>query len=372
MKTLKDGHIGYNEAIALTITIISSKVFFSYPGQMVREGQTAAWLVVLVSSLTAVLAWLVIARLMGRFPGKSLVEVSEEVAGVIPGTLLSLAFFGFFLALTSIVLREFSETIVGTILPETPISVVASILLAAVLYASYMGLEAVSRACFLISPFIMVALLALIAGVLPFAKLNYMAPFLGPGLSTIIERGAIQSSSFAEILILPLLYPAIRQTSKFTQIGLWTIGISTLIMTGVVVVFKLVFPYPMALDTAYPMYQLARLIYLGRFFQRVEAILFFIWIFGALLSLTISFYTSAVTLARSLHLPVYRPLLFPLIILVFAFSLLAPDYVTSLRIDEEILRSWGWAPAFGLPLLLLSLAWIRGKGVGQGEQTKGK
>lgn len=365
MKTLRDGHIGYNEAIALAVTFIASKIFFTFPGNMVRHGDTAVWLLTILSGFFAGLGWLIIDRLMSRFPGKSLVEVSEEAAGCVIGCTLSLGVFLFFMVINATVLREFTETIIATILPQTPISIVTIAVLIGVLYASYLGLEAVARTCFLMSPFILVALVALMAGVLPFAKLYFLAPFLGPGPVDLVKDGAILSSYFGEILVLALIFPAFRKPGNFKKVGMWALIIALVLMTGIVMIFKMVFPHPEAIATAYPMYQMARLVTFGRFVQRVESILFFIWIFGALLSLSIGFYASAVTLARTLRLPVYRPLLFPLAILLFSVSLLAPDFLTSLRLDENYLANWGTLPAFGIPLLLLFLAVVRKKGGGQ-------
>lgn len=371
MTEIKDGHIGWREATALLITFTAIKVLLAFPRMMAKLGLAAGWMIPVIAMALGLLGFGLIAALMKRFPGKSIVEVSELVAGKFFGTIISMCFFGFFFYLTVVVLRQFAETVIVTSLPRTPISVVTAIFLMAVVYAAYLGIETISRGNWLLFPFMLVGFVTILAGVLPYFELDYFFPVLGTGATSVLKAGILKSSLFGEVLILAVIYPAIRNREKFNHIGIMSITVSGVAMTLAVVVLIGVFSPIGARDgAAFPLFQLARLIFFGRFVQRIEALFIFVWIFAGLIEISLSLYASAVILARILKLPVFRPLIFPLALLAYCLSFVPPDYVTATKMETDVLRNYGWSITFVLPGLLLLLARLRGMGE-DGQQNGG-
>lgn len=377
MAEIKDGHIGWREATALIITFTAIKVLLAFPRMMAKHGLSAGWMIPVIATALGLLGFGLIAALMKRFPGKSIVEVSEEVAGKFLGITISLSFFGFFFYLTVVVLRQFAETVIATTLPLTPISVVTAVFLAAVVYGAYLGIETIARGNWLLFPFMLLGYVTILAGVLPYLNTDNFFPVLGTGPATIVKYGMLKSSLLGEVLVLAVICPVIREQKKFTRIGVMSILVAGVTMTAAVVVLIGVFSPQGARDgAAYPLFQLARLIIYGRFVQRIESIFIFVWIFAGLVEICVSLYASAVILARTLKLPVYRPLVFPLALLAYSLSFVPPDYVTATKLETEVLRNYGWSIVFVLPGLLLLLARLRGKGEdGPGDkgqkETKG-
>lgn len=370
MTEIKDGHIGWREATALVITFTAIKVLLAFPRMQAKLGLSAGWMIPVIATALGLLGFGIIAALMKRFPGKSIVEVSELVAGRFFGIIISLCFFGFFFYLTVVVLRQFAETVIVTTLPQTPISVVMAIFLVAVVYAVYLGIETISRGNWLLFPFMLTGFVTILAGVLPYFDLDNFFPVLGTGPATILKFGLLKSSLLGEVLVLAVIYPAIRNPEKFTRIGILSVIVSGLAMILAATVLIGVFSPLGARDgAAFPLFQLARLIIFGRFIQRIEALFIFVWIFAGLIEISVSLYASAVILARTLKLPVFRPLVFPLALLAYSLSFVPPDYVTSTKLETEILRNYGWSIAFVLPGLLLLLARLRG--IGENSQQNG-
>ena len=113
-------------------------------------------------------------------------------------------------------------------------------------------------------------------------------------------------------------------------------------------------------EFAFPFYRLAKTIYLSVFFQRVEAIYIVIWSFVAILKIGITLYGAAFALAESLKLPDYRPLLWPLAMLVFIVSLLPKDMPTTIYLDSNYLRPGAWFPNYIIPMFLLLVIRLKG------------
>ena len=112
----------------------------------------------------------------------------------------------------------------------------------------------------------------------------------------------------------------------------------------------------------YPSYKLGMRISIGDFFERVEVIVAFIWVFTEYFKLTICFYGLALGLAQLMGLQNYKILLFPLAFLILTFTIFShPDLV-----HYQHFMATAWTPlsltiCFIMPLLLLTVGKIRGR-----------
>jgi spore germination protein KB len=147
-------------------------------------------------------------------------------------------------------------------------------------------------------------------------------------------------------------------------LGVLLFGLLTSLTVAVLV---MIFGAPDEAQQPFPMFNLSQLVYLGRFLQRTEALIVMFWFFNVVVRLAALFHTTVVTVTGMLNLPYYRPLIFPMGVLVVAMSLLPQDTVSVLRIMRDWLTPSGIVVLL-IPLLLLILALIRGKG-GQADAT---
>ncbi len=369
MTEIREGHLGYRETIAFLTIVLSTKLFLTYPRNIILEGQTAGWMIAVVDLLFTLLAVLPILSLLKAYPELTLIEITEKFGGAFSGIIVSLLMFSYFLVITCLVLRQFMETIIAAFLPTTPISILTIFFLIGIIYPCYQGIESMSRGAWLLTPFIVFGTLGVLLLVLQNANIDYLFPFWGAGLPTIIQKGAGTSSLLGEILLITLLNPYLRDRGKVTTILYSSLLVAGSLIIANLVVFLMVFPYPTALTLGdYPLYILARQIYFGRFLQRVEAFFIFIWVFSMLINVSALFYGSAVSLARGLKLPFYRPLLFPLAVLVYGLTFLIPNFPTSVWLNEYHLHHLAWVFSYALPALVWLLATLRSKGGTRNEQ----
>lgn len=352
------GHLGHQEIIVLLTIIMTSRIFLGLPRIMATIGGTASWLVVTLAAVGAFLGFLILDALMSRFPGLDLIQISRRlIGGFTP--LFGLVFFLFFLAITALVTRQFAETFVVGILPRTPIGVIGGFLLVLLVLASYLGLETISRLAILYAPYLLLFLLLVYLLVLPNANLLNLTPIWGKGLGKMILPSLGKSSVYADLVLLGFFAPALREPSRRRAVGLAALGSTSLIFILTAMVFTLVFDYPGTTQVYFPIYQLARLISIAEFFQRAEAVFIFLWFFAAVIALSAAFYASAYIFCRIFSLTTHRPILFPLAVLVYALSLLPDSFAEAVRLDADILRMYGWLPAFLLPAFLFGVAVIR-------------
>ncbi len=372
MFRVKEGKISSNGLFVMLIILLVAKIFLGVPQAMVEEGDSAAWLLIIVSALAAVPGIWVLLKLMKKFPGKNLIQIAEELLGR-PGAFLTgliLSFFSLFMA--SVIVREFSETVLTTVLPQTPISIISFFFIGAMLLGAYNGLEVISRASTLLYPFILAGIFSILFLTSNYINFNNLFPIMGSGVGKILYHAPGRSSMYTEVIFAGLIAANIKDTDVIPRQVWKAFAVSVVIFVVVELFYVADLRVPAAQKLYVPLFQLARLIYMGRFIQRIESVYIFVWFFLGALKLTVFLYSSAVALGWAFKIPIYQPLLFPISLLIFALSFIPAGVYTAFQLDMSIIREYGAIIAWGLPLALLVAAAVRRKGGGQTENKMDK
>jgi len=354
-----DGHISQRESSILLFVVMGTMLYLQYPSFMLLMGGPAAWQVAVIMTILALVLFVPTATLAARFPGMGLSDISEKVAGPILGSLLTLSVCVWLLFGCVLTVRTFSETFLISILPMTPPSVLILVVLLCAVYASYMGFETIVRATQVIFPLLLLGIVLVLGFAAPRSNFTLAQPFWGHSVLETLMGGIRFSGMAAEVILILVLGAAFRKHTDLQNSGL--IGIASFGIMSLAVVLTLVvtFGAPDAAQSPFPMFSMARLIKLGRFFQRAESLFVLFWFLSAMVRVSALFHAAAVGIAGVLRLPYYRPLLFPMAVLVMAMGMLPKDLVTVLRLERDLMRPLGIAIML-VPLLLLVIAWIRG------------
>ncbi len=352
--------IGQSEAIALMVTVLTTKVFLTYPAYIVNYGGSAAWQVSLFSGLVTLVFFGFILKYLERFPNSTFPETAEYITGPYLGGLIVICVLLSWLFELAIVFRGFGELIVMVALPETSISIVMLILISGAGLAAYLGLPTIARACYLAFPFTLGAILLILVFSYPSWNTDWLFPFLGNGVLETIKAGVIRSSDFFELNFIYAL-PLVFYAHQVKNIGYTSIIITTFILSIIVLFYLLTFPSVVGEEPYIPLYQMARSVYLGRFIQRIEAIFVFFWVVSAYLWVSAGVYGFCQILTQWLKLPDYRPLVLPALTIIFAVAFIPQSLPDTLLIAGQSYRKYGFIQFLGIPVLLLLLAIIFGK-----------
>jgi len=343
----------------VTMALIT-ELFLTFPALLAYEGRTAAWLVLLVATLVAAIAFLPTAILLERYRDKSIIEIGEELLGPIGNAFFTIIIFLFFLVITSLILRQYAERTITVSLNNLPLSVAMVMLLVGAAVACYLGLDAINRSVWIVG-FIIIFLLLLVQ-LLPFPywQTDYLFPLGGPGLKEILFEGLKRSSLFSEVLLLAVIYPSLPKSSA-RPVGLTGLFLSGLIMAFTIFTTQLVFPVPVFQEMSLPTFETSRLIYFGRFVQRLESVFVPLWVLACLIKVSLGCYLMCFILTRWLKLPYYRPFILPVVVITMAIAFIPANINEAVWVDTQIVRAFGAIPAFGLPALLLPFAFWRRK-----------
>jgi spore germination protein KB len=358
---IRDGHIGHRETIALLVLYTTAKTFLSFPQEMVRIGSTAAWQIPLLSGIWSYLIIYLLTRLYDYAENENIIQLGFRVGGRVFGFIAALCYTLFFIALASLVLREFTETVVATVLPGTPVSAVAIPFMFSILYIAYRGSETFTRVAFVFAPIVLVGIIAIFALNLNWMHPSFLLPILGPGLGKIVDASVFRISSYSELILIGFLFGSFRSKGSFRKTCIWSLILSTILLTAVIVVYLMLFPAESSMKLPYPMFQISRMIYLGRFLQRVESVFIFLWVGTAVIHVGASVWAASYTLAEGMRLPMYKPLLIPMSLLIYACSFIPNNFPEVASWDIGIFRNWAGFFTLGNLLILFGIVMIRRK-----------
>lgn len=351
--------IGKWEAASLLINAMCLQLFLNLPRLMAEAAATAGWMLCLYAGILALAAFAVIEVLYRPFEGKDILDIAEYAAGVPGRVAAGTIIMGHLIYALMVILREFGEDMKVIALVVSPISFVILFFAAGMVMASYMGLEAVVRVHAYSVPIVAAGFLVIAFGVAPYYNPHYVLPLMGNGAYRILIGGIPRISIFSSLILLYLLPPFLGTHRSFRGAGYASIILSMLLMTLGCAVYLMVFPYKVTVESFLPIYQLARLINYGRFFQRIESLFLVIWAAAALLYLSLVFFMLLYTFKRTYGLRYYRPLILPFAVIVFNLSLLPPNLMVAIYLETKYFRNFAALVTFGLTILILAAARIK-------------
>ncbi|NPV89234.1 MAG: endospore germination permease [Firmicutes bacterium] len=370
---LDNGRISSIQLTMLLAMVEAPTAVLLVPSLIAEQAGPDAWISVLVPmSLYGLAVALVCIALARRFPFQVFTEYLPKVIGWFPGKLLALAYSLVFIHITSLILAECSRFIGTAFLRETPNLPIYLVILSAVIYGTYLGIEVIARQNELVFPAFLFSILMTIILVANNIDLNNLRPVLAKGVMPIIKGSYSAAIWRGEVFLLLMLFPYLNQKNEAFNSAVSMILImmsaGTLIMVTTIGVFG---PLVTA-HLVYPYYSLARYISLAKILERMELYLVIFWIAGVIVKLAVFLHSSCIAAASTLNLKNYRLTIIPVALITIALCevLYSSDYLRLIIFFKQVWPFYGCTIELIIPSLILLIAVILGKGKKSGEGTK--
>jgi spore germination protein (amino acid permease) len=347
------------EAIALIINAICARIFLNFPREMAEDAGAAGWLEVIYFSVLALVLFYLIARLYERLNRKDILDVAGLAAGETGRIISGLLFLGLILSVGVLILREYTEIMKVISLTDSPLGFVMMFLAVAMVAACFLGLEAIVRFTAVAVPILTIGLLFIILMVAPYYDPTHLLPVLGNGLYSIFGKGFFKLSVYSPLAYLFLLPPFLKDQKSFRRIGYTALGVSALLLLASSLAYSLVYSYPTSLESFLPVFQLARLINYGRFFQRLESVFVITFAISAMQYLAVILFFAVHVFKKTFKLEYHRPLILPFAVIIFGLAFLPSNLMTAINLQTKTYMTFAWGITFILPIIILLLARLR-------------
>ncbi len=328
------------------------------------EAKQDAWLsgiLGLAIGLMVVLLHSTVGRLE---PNMTLVQFNEKILGKWFGTVASLLFVSYPILTSAATLREIGDFMTTHVMPETPIQAIIILFLGITIMGTRLGLEPMARAAEMLFPLVLLLFLGFVVLLLPEAKLEKMLPVLEGGVKPVL-RGSLPviAFPFLESIVFLMILPYVNEPAKIRKSFLLGALIGGIVLNVTILLTIVVLGPDLAARHIYPSYALARKISVGRFLERVEAIIMVIWVITTYFKVTFYFYAANFGLAQLLKLKEYRMLTLPLGMILVVMALVVAPNIT--YYNHTIASYWPYYDfTYGLlfPLVLLGVYAVRKRG----------
>lgn len=330
------------------------------PATVASYAKQDAWIATIIGgAATLGIIWLYMA--VGSInPTMTLIELNDKLLGKPFGKLVSLLlFFLTFIGGPVPLLYQVGNFITTQIMPETPIQAILITFALILIMGVRLGLETLAKSSEILLLWFMFLFVTLVLFVSPEMKIEQIQPVLEAGIKPTLPAALY----FVAITALPMIvlltiFPShvnnFRKARKAFFIGN-LFGVIVLVI--VISLCILVLGADLTTRNLYPSYALAKKVSVGRFLQRIEAIMAFMWFISLFFKLALYFYTTSICVAKVFGLKDYRPLVISLGGIMITLSLI--QFPTTIYLNTNNIEFWVpfiTIAGFLYPLLLLVIA----------------
>lgn len=289
------------------------------------------WISMILTIAMIVPVSLIYARLIRLFPRKNLFEILEALFGQIFGKILTVVFVWYAIHLAASVLRNYTDFIQVTAMPETPQLPVAVLLLAAIVYLVKCGMETFGK--WALVTFI------IICAIIPFTLLLSIPLIKGSNLLPILDHdwGGILKAAFQQfslpygetVLFLGVAGSLKKENSPYKS---YLYGILCAGVISVLILLRntAVLGPAMVEAVYYPAFVTGRIINPSESFARIESVISMNYLFAGITKIALCVFAAAKGMASLLNIQDYKKNIVPVCLLSLMFSVISYDSVTHL------------------------------------------
>lgn len=332
------------------------------------------WISQILATISGLAGLFLYTQLSLRFPGKTLIEYLKEVFGKPLGILIGIMYLWYFLHLGSLVLRNYGDFLTGVVLPETPLWFFLFTYALAIAYMVSKGIEVMARVSELMFPLVMIV--SMVISVLISLSTNVvevtLTPIFEKGLlPVILGTVPITSFPFLELVIFTMIFPTASKPERVRKIAMLAVFIGGLFMLEIIIQNLMVYGEYMA-TLIYPRYFVARMISIGEFIQRIEAVILGVWLVLGMLKIGACLYAFVLGFGQLTGMKNHTSLALPASVLMASTALVSFETVIEmLNFAINVYPIYAFPFQVLFPILIFIVAIIRGKGAKKGINKSG-
>lgn len=353
------GRISYLQmALIMYATIVATAILY-IPFITAQHAKRDLWLSPIWGSLSGFLIVLIIVKLYKLYPKKTLIEYSELIVGRTFGKIVGFIYLFFLLHDTAIAFREYGEFIVGAFLHKTPMVVVTASIALSCAIAVHGGIETVGRCATIFLPIVLALYILIYVFLIPDLNVKNIFPIMRDGWMPSIKGSLAPHSWLSQFSLISFLLPYLTKEKKVMRWGMFSVFASVLTMVFINLGNLFLFG-EIITNIQFPVYEAARFINIGSFFEHVESIVIAVWVLGGFVQLSSFFYMLVLGTTQFLKLPSYKQMVLPIGFLIILFSVWSiPTFQNMIQGMNTTVPFYFLTVQLIIPIVLLCVALIR-------------
>ncbi len=232
--------------------------------------------------------------------------------------------------------------------------------------------NAVFRTNLIVIPIALIGLLVSFLCVIPKISLYKIFPILGNGLNETFFSGITNIYAFCGISYIYFLMPLLKDKNDFSKISYIGFAISSIYLLLAIASVLLSLSDAYVIEEISDMYLLIRSVEFGRFFQRPDALFFFIWVLSLMAYVTTILFLITFIFKKISNTSDRTPMIYAFAIILFVASLLPANMAQVRFLDNVIAKYVVITIIFIFVPIILILANLKYKKINLNNSTKGE
>ncbi|WP_256989049.1 spore germination protein [Bacillus sp. EB106-08-02-XG196] len=289
------------------------------------DAKNDSWIAILLGGLIGIVIISLVHFFVLRFPDKNIYQVFEFCIGRKITIVCTLMYIIYFLYISSRVIRDFGELMATAILPNTPIEMMSLTFCLLMGYIMYLGIEVLARTSEIFNPYLLgfFLLLAIFLFASGSVQLTQIQPILGEGMKPVIKTAFTQLVffPFGEIIAFSVIYASLTNKKYSLRVSIAGVGLASLILSVSALLMIVSLGVDSVARSNFPLLSTARLVSIGNFIERIDALVVFMIMLGVFIKGSMFFYAGLKGLEFIFNLP-YRYFALPVSMIISLFSIL--------------------------------------------------
>ncbi len=270
--------LNHRQFMWMIVSILVGGGYLTVPQALIQFGETDAWLSEIIGLAYALVVGFFFVRLVKLYPGKNIFEINLEVGGKLLGAILNglLIFY-----LWSVLVRDLAgmeQIIKTTLLRNTPENIVMLVFIGLVMFYGRTSVEITARVADLILP-----LFISFTFTVPFLLLNEISlsriqPVMVMPIKHVLTSNVISLGQFADFFVVGAFLHTLSAAKKLHASLRLGILLSAFWLTLVTLMDLTVLGGNIAAKELLPSYSLIQQIHITDFLDRIDIIVFSIWL----------------------------------------------------------------------------------------------
>lgn len=355
MHDLHLSKLGVAEGIALVFSIVMPRVFLSTLSNLIEQDGQILWLAMIIYTIIPLVVLYMMVYVYNRISG-NIFMICQQLIGNIGTWVVVLTYSVMFLSNASLILRLYSEYTLLTALPRVEFQLVIVWYAVTAGILCYLGIEALTRTSYIVMPFSIAGIGIILLLLIPFYIVYNLTPWQGNGIMQAVHTGIKGAGYNVGILSLIFLAPAFQNARTIKKAAIYALTYSGILRISFIIVYIMVFGNNSGAEKTMPLFELARLVYLNQYLQRIEALFIIVWVMFGLLAVAGSLYIGLYLIAILLKLPTLKPIVPLGTILIANIAMMPPDIGYALQVDQQLITLFD-VGIYIFPTLLFVMAW---------------
>jgi len=347
---------------AIVICLTWPSIITYGSGFLAREVGRDMWISGLISILTTMLLVFIVVLIGKNFPGKTMVEYSQDLLGKILGKLLGLMLLLFFIVSAAISVSIYIQHLTDFLLPETPFLVITTMHLIVISYLIWKGPEVIARIGTIAFSLACIFYLLVLLASLPEFEITRLMPLFGSGVAA-VGKASFSADSFLGIIqvVIAMMLPMVANQTKAFRSATAGLAIGGSFFIYYFIVELMVMGPQLVALMRIPSMDLVRSIQITEYLHRFESFMVALWYWSILVQAGVLVYCALQAFKQTVGIKkdnLYLILLFGLLMGVIT------HYIGHDRVLFQNFRETEWkyislSFQFILPVILLIVMMIK-------------